>query len=185
MVVSRVRRQVSSIKLRVEIRESPASALSSINSASRSTILAYNAAIISRYQSGELNTAWSTVFGSSIPSPDSMSCQEPGNYTTVQLNIISRLVLEIPPATCPMLSPCETQPVLKAYDSTGNVIQKLGSDDQPWQIAATILGSSGATVSGGIANYVNGQSQFTTFGISATGSYQIQFSFLTPYGVVK
>ncbi|CAF4253531.1 unnamed protein product, partial [Rotaria magnacalcarata] len=33
------------------------------------------------------------------------------------------------------------------------------------------------------ANYSSGQSQFTTFGINATGTYQVQFSIITPRGI--
>ncbi|CAF4811583.1 unnamed protein product, partial [Rotaria socialis] len=75
------------------------------------------------------------------------------------------------------------QPVLVAYDTSGNIIEKLGSNDQPWPVVASILGSSNASVHGAIANYSDEQTQFSTFGATATDSYQIRFAFILPRGV--
>ena len=75
--------------------------------------------------------------------------------------------------------------MIVAYDASGNVIQKLGSNNQPWQVIATVISPSGVTTVGGIANYTNGQTQYTSFGLTATGSVQVQFAFITPYGVSK
>ncbi|CAF1450087.1 unnamed protein product [Rotaria sordida] len=113
----------------------------------------------------------------------SLLVQESQNQTTVSLGLISRLVLVISPSLCRLQSVCEIQPVLVDIDTSGNIIQKLGSNDQLWQVVASIIGSSGISVIGVIANYSNGQTQFTSFGITANDSYQIQFAFITPYDV--
>ncbi|CAF1318068.1 unnamed protein product [Rotaria magnacalcarata] len=139
--------------------------------------------IINRYQSGQLQDDWTNNSLWNGTRPSIPSVQEPGNQTTVTLGVISRLALVIPPASCRLQSRCDTQLVLKAYDASGNVIKKLGSDDQPWQVVGTVLGSVNASISGAIANYSCGQTQYSMFGITATGSYQIQFSFITPSGV--
>ena len=46
-------------------------------------------------------------------------------------------------------------------------------------------GQSNASLIGAIANYTNGQSQYTLFGLPSMGTYQIQFSFLLPLGVSR
>ncbi|CAF1437956.1 unnamed protein product [Rotaria sordida] len=93
----------------------------------------------------------------------SLFVQESQNQTTVSLGLISRLVLVISPSLCRLQSVCEIQPVLVDIDTSGNIIQKLGSNDQLWQVVASIIGSSGISVIGVIANYSNGQTQFTSF----------------------
>ncbi|CAF3870999.1 unnamed protein product [Rotaria sordida] len=93
----------------------------------------------------------------------SLFVQESQNQTTVSLGLISRLVLVISPSLCRLQSVCEIQPVLIDIDTSGNIIQKLGSNDQLWQVVASIIGSSGISVIGVIANYSNGQTQFTSF----------------------
>ncbi|CAF3605269.1 unnamed protein product [Rotaria socialis] len=84
-----------------------------------------------------------------------------------------------------MQSACHVQPVLVAYDTSGNIIEKLGSNDQPWPVVASILGSSNASVHGVIANYSDEQTQFSTFGATATDSYQIRFAFILPRATVS
>jgi hypothetical protein len=182
-LISRVRRQtlLSTIQLRVEIRNDPPISLSTGNSSSSTQIANINAYIINRYQSHDLQTAWAALTNGS--SPTSLTVQEPGNQTNVSVAIISRLVLVTPPSGCRLQSACDVQPVLVAYDTSGNVIQKLGSNDQPWLVVATIVSPLGAGVIGAIANYTNGQTQFTTFGFTVTGSVQVNFSLILPYGV--
>lgn len=182
-IISRYRRQTSTIYLRVEIRNDPPNQLSANNSAASTAIRNANAYIINRYQSGDLQATWAASSTTGNNAPLSLSVQEPGNQTTIALGVISRLVLETPPSSCRQQSACDIQPVLVAYDSTGNRIDKLGSNDQPWQITATVISPSGVGVIGGIANYVNGQSQYSSFGVTTTGSVQVQFSLISPYGV--
>ena len=175
----------STISLQVEIREDPPTGLSSNNNASVLHMSNINAGIINRYQSGELQAAWASHPLCNGTSPTSLGVQEPGNQSTVFLSVISRVALSTPPSSCRLQSACDVQPVLVAYDSSGNVIDKLGSNDQPWQIVASIVGQSSINVIGAIANYSNGQSQYTTFGLTAMGSYQVQFTFITPYNVSR
>jgi hypothetical protein len=118
--------------------------------------------------------------------PTSFHVQEPGSQIAVPLVAISRLVLVTPPSDCRVQSACTIQPVLLAYDVLGNVILKLGSNDYPWQVIATVIGApSGVGCIGNIANYTNGSTQFTSFGITTIGTYQIQFTLLTPYGLSR
>lgn len=112
-----------------------------------------------------------------------LAIREPSNDTTVGLSVVSRLELIRLPSGCREMSPCDVQPVLVAYDPSNRVIDKLGSNDAPWQIEATIAGQSNITLVGNIANYSNGQSQFKTFGISGLGTFGFRFRFLTPSGV--
>ncbi|CAF2963963.1 unnamed protein product [Rotaria sp. Silwood2] len=174
---------LSSIRLCVEIRNDPPATLSSNNQASSTQISNINSRIINLYSAGELQTAWAADPVLSVTSLISLDVQEPGNQTTVSLNVLYRLVLVTPPSSCCAQCACHVQPVLVAYDSSGNIIDKLGSNDEPWQVVASVVGSSGVSTIGAIANYTNGQTQYTLFGVTATGSYQIQFAFLTPRGI--
>ncbi|CAF3397266.1 unnamed protein product, partial [Rotaria socialis] len=169
--------------LEVQIREEPPSTLSGNNLALSVATYNLNAEIINRYQSGNLTEQWQNDPVLNATSIIEFGVQEPQNQTTAYLSMINQLVIERQPGICRERSPCETQPVLIARDSAGHIITKLGSNDQPWQITATIIGSPGVGVVGGIANYSSGQSQFTTFGINATGTYQVQFSIITPRGI--
>jgi hypothetical protein len=180
-IASRVRRQLSTIYLRVEIREDPPPQLS-MNS-NTSNISNWTSQIINRYQSGETNEEWRNHSATNGVIPTSMSIQEPESQTSVSLSIISRVALVKAPASCREQAPCDQQPVLIAYDASGNVIEKLGSNSQPWQIVASIVGQPNMQVIGAIANYIDGKSQFTNFGVSSIGTYQIQFRFITPNGV--
>ncbi|CAF3637436.1 unnamed protein product [Rotaria sp. Silwood1] len=183
---TRIRRQlalVSSFNLTVEIREEPTANLSDSNNASSTAISNINSNIINLYQCGALQAAWAADPVLNVTSIISLGVQEPQNQTTVLLSLINRLVLEVSPSGCRDRSPCDVQPKLVAYDSSGNVIDKLGSNDQPWQVIASVIGSSSVGVVSAIANYSSGQTQFTNFGITGTGSYQVTFAFLTPRGV--
>ncbi|CAF0819146.1 unnamed protein product [Rotaria sp. Silwood1] len=183
---TRIRRQLSlssTIELRVEIREEPQSSLSLNNNPSSTLISNVNSDIINRYQSGILQTAWANDPDLNVTSLISLSVQEPGNQTTVSLSTIDRLELTVSPSSCRCQSRCDFQPVLVAYDASGNVIEKLGSNDQPWQVVAMVVGSTGVGVIGAVANYSNGQTQFSSFGVNATGTYRFEFAFITPRGV--
>jgi hypothetical protein len=139
--------------------------------------------IINRYQSGELQRAWENCTGSNGTAPSNLTIQEPNNQTSFPLSVISRIVLVTPPSSCREQSPCTIQPVLVAYDSSGNVIQKLGSIQYPWQVIATIVGQPNVTVPGAITNYTNGQTQYNNFGLPYIGTYQVEFTFVQPNGV--
>jgi len=177
------RRQSPVTTLRVEIRDNPIYNISANSTNQTSQIQNILSTIIDAYQSGQLQTVWLASSATGYTAPVSLSVQEPLNQTTVSLSVISRIALVVPPELCREQSPCTIQPVLVAYDSNGNVIQKLGSDNQPWQIVASIVGQSNVNILGAIANYSNGQTQYTTFGFSSLGTYQVQFSFIPPNGI--
>jgi hypothetical protein len=178
---TRVRRQAgSTIYLQVTLRNDPPASLTTSNSVATDQILNWTSIIINQCQTGEMATAMQNLPNG--VTPDSCSIREPGNSSTVTLAVIAQLVLVIPPASCRVQSACSQQPKLVAYDSTGAIITKLGSDEFPWQVQATVIGSSGVGCIGSIANYTNGAAQFTSFGLTAIGSYQVQFSFLVPNG---
>ena len=170
---------MNTIQLRVEIRDDPPPNLTS--GTTGSNISNTTASIINQYHSQTLQEAFANLTNVTVLS---LSVQEPQNQTTVALSVIERLVLKIPPSSCRLQSPCDIQPVLVAYDTSGNIIDKLGSNDQPWQVVGTVISPVGVTANGAIANYANGQTQYTSFGLTATGSVQIKFSFISPYGVV-
>ena len=62
-------------------------------------------------------------------------------------------------------------------------MNKLGSNDQPWQVIATVISPIGVTAMGAIANYTNGQTQYTSFGLPVMGPLQVQFQFITTSGL--
>jgi hypothetical protein len=187
-LISRIRRHtlVNTIQLTVEIRDDPPTNISANNTGSNSNITNINSAIINRFQSQDLQDAFDNMTNGtgSAATPLTLSVQEPNNQTTVALSVIDRLVLITPPSSCRLQSPCDVQPVLVAYDGSGNVIDKLGSNDQPWQVVATVISPAGVSVIGAIANYSQRQTQYTAFGLTSTGSVIVQFSFISPYGVV-
>lgn len=181
----RVRRQSAPIQIRVEIREEPVPILSMDNGTAAQSTMNMNSMIINAYQSGVLHERWRNHVDTNGTAPLSLTIQEPRNDTTVELGIINRLALIIPPSSCRERSPCDVQPILVAYDAMGNTIDKLGSNDQPWQIVASVVGQPNVGVIGAIANYSQGQSQYRTFGVTQLGSYQIEFRFLTPNGLTR
>ncbi|CAF3091006.1 unnamed protein product [Rotaria socialis] len=183
---TRVRRQSSnagSYQLRVEIRSSPVQSLSGNFSATAQLMANLTSIIINQYQSGELQMAWANFTATSDTVPSSLTIQEPNNQISFPLSVIARIALVTPPASCREQSPCTTQPVLVAYDSAGNVIQNLGSIQYPWQVVASIVGQPNVTVPGAIANYTNGQTQYSNFGLPYIGTYQVIFTFIQPNGV--
>ncbi len=186
LLISRLyRRQTSTITLRVEMRDNPVSNISANSTNQTNQIQNTLSMIMNSWQSGELATIWSASALTGYTAPVSLNVQEPLSQTTVSLSVIAQIVLVTEPGSCREQSPCGTQPVLVAYDSSGNVIQTLGSNDQPWQIVASVVGQPNVVVIGGTANYANGQTQFTLFGLPSMGTYQIQFSFIQPYGVSR
>ncbi|CAF3664415.1 unnamed protein product [Rotaria sordida] len=183
--ISRIRRQLSTIILTVEIRDDPVEVLSTNSIVETGSISNICSAIINRYQSGELHQAWAENPSTGNTTPIDLSIQEPFNQSSISLSIIHQIELAILPSSCREQSPCGIQPKLIAYDKDGNVIEKLGSNDQPWQIIASVVGDSNITLIGAIANYSNGQTQYTSFGLSAIGNCQVQFAFIQPNNVTS
>ncbi len=182
-MISRIRRQtfLNTIQLRVELRDDPST---NLNTAPNTNIVTLNAAIINQYQCGSLQTTFDSMTNTMSVTPLTLNVQEPNNQTTVALSVISQLVLITPPSGCRAQCACDVQPVLVAYNTTGYVIDKLGSNDQPWQVVATVISPAGVSVIGAIANYSQGQTNYTAFGVTANVTVIIQFSFISPYGVV-
>ena len=143
-----------------------------------------NAQIINLFQSGILQQRWRNHNESGGFAPLSLTVQEPLNQTSVELKVIDRVALTFPPSSCREQSPCDVQPVLVAYDALGDVIQKLGSNDQPWQVIGSVIGQPNITI-GSTTNYTSGQTQFNQFGVSQLGSYQFEFRFVSPSGVSR
>ena len=117
--------------------------------------------------------------------PTSLTVQEPREQSNVQLRVISRIALLASPSSCRERSVCDVQPVLVAYDPHGNVIEKLGSNDQPWQVVASVLNGPNVQLIGAIGNYTEGQSRFRSFGVTTVGSYQFEFRFIPPSNVSR
>ena len=167
----------------IELREDPVNNLSLNSSISNGSLTTVTASILDRFQSGQLQEAFANDPATNHASPTSLSVQEPMSQVTTSLGVVSRIALVTPPNSCREQSPCTTQPVIVAYDDNGNVIQKLGSNDYPWQLIATIVGQPNATVPGGVANYSDGQSQYSFFGFPNIGSFQMKFSLVPPIGI--
>lgn len=180
---SRIRRQSSSVSLSVEIRDDPLADLSTVP-----TVESINnicSAIINQYQSGELQQTWSSHPSTGNTSLIELNIREPMNQTLVSLSIIHRIELVTSPNACREQSPCSIQPKLVAYDINGLIIDKLGSTNQPWQVQANVIGNPNITLINPIANYSNGQTQYTAFGLPNLGNYQIQFAFIQPNNVTR
>ena len=141
------------------------------------------AIIINRYQAGELQVAWINLNISQGLYPTNLTTKEPFDDFENSLSVIQRLVLIIPPSDCRQQSPCTIQPILIAYDAQNNTIQKLGSNDQPWQIKASLVNQPNVALGGSIANYTAGQSQYSLLSLPDNGTYQVQFTIIQPYGV--
>ncbi len=173
----------TSYQLVVEIRNNSVSSLSGDFSATAELMATVTSIIINRYQSGELQIDWANYTGTNDTTLLSFTIQEPNNQTSCSLSVIAEILLVTPPASCREQSPCTIQPVLVAYDSAGYVIQRLGSIQHPWQVVASIVDQPNVTVLGAIANYTNGQTQYSNFGLPYIGTYQIEFTFVQPNGV--
>lgn len=182
---SRIRRQLSSVILSVEIRDDPMMNLSTITIDQTQPINDICAAIINRYQSGELQQTWTSHPSTGNTSLIDFSIREPLNQTSVSLSIIHRIKLVTSPSSCREQSPCLVQPKLVAYDENGAIIDKLGSYNQPWQVQASVVGNPNVTLINPITNYSNGQTQYTAFGLPDLGNYQIQFAFIQPNNITR
>ena len=139
--------------------------------------------IISRVHSGDIYASWQQLDVIANVTPTQAQIQEPSRDTSESLQMISRIALVTPPDGCREYTPCAIQPVIVAYDPSNNVIDKLGSNERPWQIKATLVNQSNVVLSDGIANYVDGQTRFTQLSLTGLGSYQIRFSFIQPDGM--
>ena len=183
--LSRIRRQspTSLIRLQMELRDEPRPSTTAATGIRAEILANIASSIINRYQAGELQVGWRNLYLTNGSSPSNLSTQEPYDDFQVDLSVINQLVLVIPPSDCRQQSPCTIQPVLVAYDAQGNVIQKLGSNDRPWQVQGSIVNQSNIVLAGGIANYSNGQTQYTLFSLPDNGTWQVQFTILLPDGV--
>ncbi|CAF1656840.1 unnamed protein product, partial [Adineta ricciae] len=168
--------------LLIEIRDEPRFSLQSTGSLSSEVLSIIAAKIINTYQSGELTQNWKNYNITGDIVPTSLNVQEPLNDSNINLRIINRTKLWTVPDQCRQQSPCTIQPIIIAYDSDGNVIEKLGSNDHPWQVKATIVNQPNVTLPGAIANYTNGQTQYTLFGLPNIGTFEVQFAFIKPDG---
>jgi hypothetical protein len=184
---SRIKRQATSpptsIVMQLEVRDEPRPSTTVPTGIGAQILSNIISTIINRYQAGELQVAWRSLYITNDTCPSNLSTKEPFDDFEVALSVIYRLVLVTPPSECRQESPCTIQPVLVAYDIQGNVIQKLGSNDYPWQVTASCVNQSNIILSGGIANYTNGQTQFSLLSIPYIGSCEVQFTLNLPNGV--
>ena len=184
---SRVKRQSSSgsgsVRLQIELRDEPRPSTTVATGIGAEILSNIAAIIINRYQAGELQEAWILRNLTHGLYPTNLTSKEPFDDFENSLSVIQRLELIIPPSDCRQQSPCTIQPILIAYDAQNNTIQKLGSNDQPWQIKATLVNNSNIVLGGAIANYTGGQSQYSLLSLPNNGTYQVQFTIIQPYGV--
>jgi hypothetical protein len=185
LLISRVRRQSPSYSLNIEMRDDPPLTSTESNGIRGDILSNIASTMINNYQSGDLQNSWKDLNITGDVVPLNLGVQEPFDQSTVTLSLMNRTELLVSPADCREQSPCTIQPVLVAYDSQGNVIQKLGSNDQPWQVIATIIDQPNVILPGAIANYSDSQTQYILFGLPSIGSYQIQFTFIQPNGVSR
>ena len=171
------------MRLQIEMRDEPRPSTTVATGIGAEILSNIAAIIINRYQAGELQMAWINVNISHGFYPTNLTTKEPFDDFENSLSVIQRLVLVIPPSDCRQQSPCTIQPILIAYDAQNNTIQKLGSNDQPWQIKASVVNQSNVLLGGSIANYTGGQSQYSLLSVPDNGTYQIQFTIIQPYGV--
>jgi hypothetical protein len=141
--------------------------------------------MINRFQSGDLSVTWKNLNITAGEVPISTHVQEPFDQSSTTLQQINRTELRTSPAQCRELSPCTIQPVLIAFDSQNQVIDKLGSNDQPWRVKVSVVNQPNLILQGGIAPYFNGQTQFTDFALPNIGSFELQFTFIQPDGVSR
>ncbi|CAM2722167.1 unnamed protein product [Rotaria socialis] len=173
---TRLRRLTSSTDMKIEIREDPSVNLTLYSTAKNDALLNVTANIANRFQSGEMQVTWAQNPATNNTSPTGLTVQEPFSQTNDAMKVISYIILATQPSFCRVQSPCTIQPVIVAYDSAGNIIQKLGSISQPWKAVASVVGQSNVNLSGSVANYSTGQSQYSLFGLPSVGTYQVQFT---------
>ncbi|XP_061168814.1 fibrocystin-L-like [Saccostrea echinata] len=84
-------------------------------------------------------------------------------------------------------APFSSQPKLQVYDANGNVVNKLGTNVNPWEITATLRNGTGDPAAQLLgertAKYNNGWANFTDLAISHMGSGYI-IDFVVTYPVV-
>lgn len=171
------------MRLVFEIREEPATSSSNDNGVRAAVISNYATSITSRVHSGEIYTAWERNNVIANVTPIGAAIQEPFQESLEELHIIDHLLLVRPPSDCREYTPCAVQPIIVAYDASNNIIDKLGSNDRPWQIKATLVSQPNTALSGGVADYVDGQTRFTQLSLAGLGSYQIQLTFVRQDGM--
>jgi hypothetical protein len=167
----------------MELRDEPRPTTTAATGIGAQILANIASTIINRYQAGELQVVWANLQITNNTFPSNLSTKEPFDDFQVELSVIYRLVLVTPLSDCREQSPCTIQPVLVAYDIQGNVIQKLGSNDRPWQVKASIVGQPNLILSGGIANYTNGQTQYSLLSLPDNETYEVQFTIIQPDGV--
>lgn len=167
----------------MEFRDEPRPSTTSATGIRAEILSNIASTIINRYQAGELQIIWGNMNISGGILPTNLSSKEPFDDYEVQLSVIYALVLITPPSDCRQYSPCTIQPILIAYDAQGNIIEKLGSNDKPWRVKATLVNQPNVNLPGSIANYTNGQTQYDLLNLPDNGTCQVQFSFIDPDGV--
>lgn len=167
----------------MELRDEPRSSTTAATGIRAEILANIASSIINRYQAGELSDQWGNMTLTNNYAPTNLSVKEPYDDIEVELSIVYRLTLITPPDDCRQQSPCTTQPLLIAYDRQGNVIQKLGSNDRPWQVLASIVNQPNIILAGGTANYTNGQTQYNLLALPDNGTYEVQFTVIQPDGV--
>ena len=167
----------------MEFRDEPRPSTTSATGIRAEILSNIAATIINRYQAGELQILWGNMNISNGILPTNLSAKEPFDDYEVELSVIAELVLITPPSDCRQQSPCTIQPILIAYDAQGNIIQKLGSNDRPWQVKATLVNQPNVNLGGSVANYTTGQTQYSLLSLPDNGTCQVQFSFIEPDGV--
>lgn len=181
------RRQASSsrvpVRLRMEFRDEPRPSTTVAAGIGGEILSNIASAIINRYQAGELQVAWANANLTAGNIPTNLSAQEPFDDFEVELSVIQRLVLVTPPNNCSQNCPCAIQPILIAYDAQGNVVQKLGTIDRPWQVKASLVNQPSVELAGGVANYTNGQTQYSLLTLPDNGTHEVIFTMLQPFGV--
>lgn len=182
---SRGRRQLFPLTLNIQIGDNPRPLSNTPTGIQEEIMTNLASMIINRYQSAELLDAWNVSNVTSGYVPTTLRVRESLSEEWTNFSIINRTELRIPPSGCREQSPCEIQPVIIAYDSFDNVIEKLGARDRPWQIKATLINDTTAVLFGDTVDYVDGKAQFTQLTLSDIRSYKIQFTLIRPDGVSR
>lgn len=169
--------------MKIELRDEPRPSTTAATGIRAEILGNIASSIINRYQAGELQVFWMSLNITNGAFPTNLTSQEPYDDFQVDLSVVYELVLVTPPSECRQQSPCTIQPILIAYDIQGNVIQKLGSNDQPWQVQASLVIQPNFVLQGGIANYTNGQTQYSLLTLPDNGTHQVQFTVIQPNGV--
>jgi hypothetical protein len=179
------RSQAGLFALVVEMRDDPRTQ-SQGTSGIREEILSNIAStVINRQQCGGLFTDWKSQNITAGQIPTSCAVQEPFDQSSTTLQQINRTELRTAPGECREQSPCTIQPALIAFDAQNQIIDKLGSNDQPWRVKISIVNQPAVILQGGTAPYLNGQTRFTQFALPNIDSFELQFTFIQPDGVSR